>query len=345
MTYVFKKPARTVTRVFVHCSASDRPEHDSAAVIDQWHRQNGWAGIGYHFFIRKDGVLEIGRDLEKVPAAQAGHNAGTIAICLHGLEKDRFTPDQFDTLGELCLQIKEAYQGQVTFHGHCEVAKKACPVIDYRNTLALDAAGVMHDGPSRNRGWIPTPAANGQDLEVLPITVQTLRQGDRGDLVQGLQKMLAGLGYHVGDIDGVFGGRTRSAVLALQADNSLIADGIVGPLTREILASAPARAIAPLRAAASLGDLAADGSRIAQASIRNGVVGALLGGTGLAAILDDMTGAISLITGQSDALQRVIAEHGAITGGVILAAGAFVAWQSWRAGKARVEDHRTGKTA
>ena len=33
----------------------------SAAEIDRWHKNNGWAGIGYHFVIRKDGTIERGR--------------------------------------------------------------------------------------------------------------------------------------------------------------------------------------------------------------------------------------------------------------------------------------------
>lgn len=99
MTYIFKKPARPVSRVFVHCSASDNPAHDSAAVIDAWHKKRGWSGISYHFFIRKDGALEMGRSVEKTPAAQGGHNTATIAICLHGLEVDKFTEAQFEPFG------------------------------------------------------------------------------------------------------------------------------------------------------------------------------------------------------------------------------------------------------
>lgn len=30
----------------------------SAPQIDRWHKNNGWAGIGYHYVIRKDGTVE-----------------------------------------------------------------------------------------------------------------------------------------------------------------------------------------------------------------------------------------------------------------------------------------------
>lgn len=336
VSYKFKKPARKVTRIFVHCSASDNPAHDSAAVINAWHKERGWAGIGYHFFIRKSGILELGRDLEKIPAAQAGHNTGTIAICLHGLDRDEFTEAQFATLRGLCGQINAAYDGNVTFHGHCEVAAKACPVFDYQAVLALDEAGRMPLAPTTTE--LPTLTGDASGLEVLKSAVSVLQLGSKGDLVRDLQTVLTRLGYFTGALDGDFGPRTRAAVLAFQADNHLEADGKVGALTREAIAVASPREVSPARAFAGLSDLAKAGSRIAKVSRRNIAIGAILGGGGLATIVEQ-------VTGQADIVQKLFEQHGLLTGGVILAAGTFVGWQSWRAGQARVEDHRTGKTA
>ena len=88
----FRKPARHVDRVFLHCSASDDPDHDDIDTIRRWHvDERGWSDVGYHYFIRSDGTLQEGRPLERIPAAQAGHNAGTVAICLHGLAEESFT--------------------------------------------------------------------------------------------------------------------------------------------------------------------------------------------------------------------------------------------------------------
>lgn len=338
MTYQFQKPTRPVRRVFIHCSASDNPAHDSAAVMDRWHREKGWAGIGYHYFIRKDGTLELGRDLEKTPAAQENNNTATIAICLHGLDKDKFTEAQFKTLRALCHQINRAYGYEVTFHGHCEVANKACPVFDYKNVLNLNDKGNMVPMRALDKAPIPTMQDDATGIEVLPTTMVTLKFGSKGGLVRDLQQSLTRLGYFTGNIDGDFGERTRAAVLAFQADNHLETDGKFGKASREAMAWAKPRPVSEARAFASLSELASAGSRIAKAAQRNVAVGAVLGGGGLVAIIDE-------VTGQADVMQRVFAEHGLITGGVILAAGAFVAWQSWRAGQARVEDHRTGKTA
>lgn len=140
-SFVFVKPTRHVNRVFVHCSASDNEDHDDISVIKQWHLARKWKTVGYHYFITKKGHLQIGRSLEIDPAAQYPHNEATIAICLHGLKKENFTEKQFVTLRNLCLQINEAYDKMITFHGHREVAAKECPVFDYKQVLGLDHFG------------------------------------------------------------------------------------------------------------------------------------------------------------------------------------------------------------
>jgi N-acetylmuramoyl-L-alanine amidase len=108
MTYTFKAPRRDVNRVFIHCSASDRPEDDDVSVIRKWHTtpdrrdpSKPWRDVGYHYYVRKDGTLQLGRNIEVVPSAQAGHNAHSIAICLGGLREEKFTQAQFDTLKTL----------------------------------------------------------------------------------------------------------------------------------------------------------------------------------------------------------------------------------------------------
>ena len=143
MGYEFKAPRRLIKRVFIHCSATDHPNHDNVKWVRELHvKQNRWSDIGYHFFIRKSGRLEIGRDIDRSPAAQAGHNLATIAICLSGLDVKKFTESQFETLRSLCDDI-HAELPLVTFHGHNEVANKLCPVFDHRKVLGLNAKGEL----------------------------------------------------------------------------------------------------------------------------------------------------------------------------------------------------------
>lgn len=63
----------------------------------------------------------------------------------------------------------------------------------------------------------------------------TIAAGASGSEVKDLQQILAGQGYSVGPIDGIFGTLTVTAVKAFQASKGLIPDGIVGPLTWDAL--------------------------------------------------------------------------------------------------------------
>ena len=79
------------------------------------------------------------------------------------------------------------------------------------------------------------------------IVKRTLRKGDSGEDVRELQETLNALCYNCGDADGVFGTKTKNAVVAFQTDAGLDPDGVVGRKTWAALAEAEAQApVAPV---------------------------------------------------------------------------------------------------
>ncbi len=74
-----------------------------------------------------------------------------------------------------------------------------------------------------------------------PTPEPLLRNGSTGQAVTDLQARLATLGYYSGEIDGQFGPGTRDAVVLFQQENNLVADGLVGSESKEILFSANAK--------------------------------------------------------------------------------------------------------
>jgi putative chitinase len=84
--------------------------------------------------------------------------------------------------------------------------------------------------------------------------------------VKALQNQLVSLGYQVGSQDGDFGGGTRAAVLAFQADNDLPTTGEVDAATKAQLKTAPPKPISEKRADATADDLRAGGSGTVRAA-------------------------------------------------------------------------------
>lgn len=62
-----------------------------------------------------------------------------------------------------------------------------------------------------------------------------LKQGSRGSDVKEMQRRLKQWGYYQGSVDGVFGAKTKAAVIAFQKNNGLTADGVVGKATYKAL--------------------------------------------------------------------------------------------------------------
>lgn len=73
---------RKVDTIVVHHSAS--LFYTDAAIIDKWHNNKGWNGIGYHYVVNRNGDIQVGRPVEKQGAHVKHHNAHSIGVCFIG---------------------------------------------------------------------------------------------------------------------------------------------------------------------------------------------------------------------------------------------------------------------
>lgn len=122
-----------VKKIIVHCSASDRPEHDSINVIRQWHIERGFSDIGYHWYINKQGHVFTGRNQHTPGAHCEGQNYDSLGICLGG--NKLFTDAQFLALKGLIYTIWSAH-GKLPVYGHYEFNPlKNCPNFDVKKLL------------------------------------------------------------------------------------------------------------------------------------------------------------------------------------------------------------------
>ena len=74
-----------------------------------------------------------------------------------------------------------------------------------------------------------------QEDESSVADAAVLKQGSKGDLVVAVQTKLIKWGYLTGRADGIFGAKTKAAVIKFQRKNGLTADGIIGTRTAQAL--------------------------------------------------------------------------------------------------------------
>ncbi len=153
---------RTLNSIFVHCTATraewwaGRRSSEKAAECKRWHLGRGWSDVGYNFFVDRDGAVTEGRPIEVTPAAQKGHNTGSVAIALwggHGGDQDEkfednFTPEQDRALRKLIAQLRMEYPSITKVRGHNEVSAKQCPC--FQVTSWLNSAETVKK-PERKR--------------------------------------------------------------------------------------------------------------------------------------------------------------------------------------------------
>lgn len=134
-------PDSAVTTLVIHYSATPIERDFTILDIDEMHRQRGFKEVGYHFFIRKDGTVEKGRDLSQPGrfeqgAHSKGENDESIGICYEGGVRsgapnvgfDSRTEAQKMSMEALVLELLDRFPSAVV-KGHRDMpgAATQCP--------------------------------------------------------------------------------------------------------------------------------------------------------------------------------------------------------------------------
>lgn len=205
--------------VLHHAASNGSVEH-----IHNIHLNNGWVGIGYHFYVRKDGSVYRGRSEDWVGAHTVGHNATKIGICAEGnFENETMPTAQKNAIIELLAYLFGKY-GNLKVYGHKDLDATACPGRNYPFNEIVNGA--------KNFGKVEAETTN-EEGSTVKVELKMLGKGDEGEQVKTLQHLLIAKGYNLKKYgaDGDFGGETDAAVRAFQRDNHLDVDGIVGKQT------------------------------------------------------------------------------------------------------------------
>lgn len=102
------KDGNSPKKLIIHHSATDSPE--TPEDIHKFHLDNGWSGIGYHFYIREDGTIYRGRDENIIGAHAKNANYNTLGICIEGnFEKEGLNEKQRNSLINLGTYLSLKY--------------------------------------------------------------------------------------------------------------------------------------------------------------------------------------------------------------------------------------------
>ena len=114
--------------------------------IDEWHKANGWSGIGYHFFVRKDGSIDRGRPIDKLGAHVQGMNGCSIGICAEGAYSREFMPVvQKRAIAELIDYLKSNFYPNARVVGHKEIGSSDCPGKNYPLRELKDYKSILNN--------------------------------------------------------------------------------------------------------------------------------------------------------------------------------------------------------
>lgn len=154
-----------ITHVVVHYSATFEDQNLTVKDIDKMHKARGWKGVGYHYVIRRDGVVEKGRPDNVVGAHVAGQNSGKIGICcIGGCNRatgpnkgvDNRTPAQIKAQIAL-IKTLLARHPKAKVVGHRDLASTQCPGFDVIPWWTSVAAGKPTPAPAKPVPTVPQP--------------------------------------------------------------------------------------------------------------------------------------------------------------------------------------------
>ena len=135
---------RKLTKYIVVHSTSTKPNEDiKLSDVDEWHRKKGKLKVGYHFFIRRDGIIESGRPPNEIGSHVRENDLESIAVCLSGGKNTRgiHAPDygkqQIESLFVLLMTLKFKY-ADAEVGGHRDLEEPPCPAFDVRKWWDLN---------------------------------------------------------------------------------------------------------------------------------------------------------------------------------------------------------------
>lgn len=207
----------------------------SAKDIHWWHVRQGWSGIGYHYFISKQGVIFKGRPDDVIGSHAKGFNSTSLGIVFEGrYNKEAMPQAQLQAGKELVAYLKKKYN-ITKVKKHKDLMATDCPgnlfpfeeivgqekenlVLSFQRAAVADGFKFPKYGCDGSYG--------SETQSVMQKCVVKRRLFYKYKNATKLVQRLLGIKQ-----DGLAGKDTEAAIKKFQQENGLDIDGCCGPQT------------------------------------------------------------------------------------------------------------------
>ena len=211
--------------------------------VHQWHLNRGWSGIGYHYFISRDGQIFRGRPEDTVGAHVTGHNSKSIGLCFEGDYTTQTMPKaQLEAGKELIAYLKNKYK-ITKVKGHRDLMATSCPGVKFpffeianakksdtkENLILSFQKAAIADGVNLPKYGADGSYGNETKAAMQKCVVKKRLLYKYKNCTKLVQRLL-GVGQ-----DGLCGKITVNAIKDFQKKNGLVIDGAVGLYTWKAL--------------------------------------------------------------------------------------------------------------
>lgn len=217
---------RVTEYIFLHHAANNSAPVEA---VHNYHLKLGWSGIGYHFYVRKDGEVWRGRPIDTTGAHATNYNYNSVSVCAEGnFEIEEMDAAQRKSITELLAYLWGLYPSAAAKR-HRDVAATACPGRFYPYAEIVSGAKNIKASPEPEAPATPQAPATAPTDGAF-IALPTLKRGAYGESVKAMQILLIGRNFSCGrwGPDGSFGGATDNALRSFQRAAGLTVDGVCG---------------------------------------------------------------------------------------------------------------------
>lgn len=150
---------RKIDKIFIHHSASN---FGNAALIEKWHKEQGWQSIGYHFIVlngyptaenfrKKEihndliGYIQKGRSLKEAGSHVKGQNGSSLGICLIHCDQlyDERQLEAYRTLAAGLAKLYNINVENICGHYEADKLKPLCPGLDMNEERKIIAERML----------------------------------------------------------------------------------------------------------------------------------------------------------------------------------------------------------